>query len=161
VVRYFQSISLSKSSLNNQIFSFEITLHPRTCSFIVSPLFKIPASPCVWCHVTTPIFQNHMHYAVYYSSNLEETQHPTRPISFLFAKTSVLCDIYGNNNICSSVQVKLSVVTFTSILEILLWTIICKGFAFRFTYMILHIFPVSKIVTTVIIIKIIIMSQSS
>ena len=39
-----------------------------------------------------------MHDAVYYSSNLEATEHPTRPISFLFAKMPVVCDIYGNNN---------------------------------------------------------------
>jgi hypothetical protein len=47
VVRYFQSIPLSNSSLNNQIFTFEITLHPRTCLFIVNPSFKKPASHSV------------------------------------------------------------------------------------------------------------------
>jgi hypothetical protein len=47
VVRYLQSIPLSKSSLNNKIFTFEITLHPRTCFFIVNPSFKNPASHSV------------------------------------------------------------------------------------------------------------------
>jgi len=89
VVRYFQSIPLSNSSLNNQIFTFEITLHPRTCLFIVNPSFKKPASHSVWCHATTPIFQNHMYDAIYFPSILEVTQHPTRPISFLPA--SCLC----------------------------------------------------------------------
>jgi len=176
VVRYFPSIPHSKSSLNNQIFTFEITLHPLTCLFIVNPSFKNHASHSVWCHVTTPIFQNHMHDAVYFPSILEATQHPTRPSSFLSAKISVLYGICSNNHSLSSIQANLLVVNFTSILEILLWTIICQRFAFRLTHMIFLIFPVSKIVTTttvivmmmvmmmviiIIIIIIIILSESS
>jgi hypothetical protein len=168
VVRYFQSIPLSKSSLNNQIFTFEIKLHPRTCFFIVNPSFKTP--PLTLYDVrrlhrpskTICMMQN--------TSLLYSKQHSTRPISFLSAKMSVLYDICSNKHSCSPVPAKLSVVTFTSILEKLLWTIICQRFAFRFRRMILHTFPVSKIVTktTVIvmmmkmmIIIIIILSESS
>ena len=120
VVRYFQSIPISKYSLNNEIFTFEITLHQRTCWFIVNPSFKHHASHSECCHVTTPIFQNHMHDAIHFPSILEATQHPTRSISFLSANMSVLYGICSNNHSCSSVPAKLSVVTFTIILEILL-----------------------------------------